>query len=129
MAKRSPPMPQLCGSTTPSVALAAMAASMADPPRASTWAPACDARVWLVATMPRSEMTMERAWERSCAGARKGNPKISSTIGSRMHSKSYQLSLVVALFLASCAPRQQAAIDPDLEREIGQIRAIDNHAH
>jgi hypothetical protein len=59
-------MPQLIGSTTPNTALAAMAASIADPPRASTSAPACDASVWLVATMPNLEITMERACERSC---------------------------------------------------------------
>jgi hypothetical protein len=41
----------------------------AEPPRASTCAPACDARVWLVATMPPPESTMLRACERSCAGA------------------------------------------------------------
>ena len=64
-------MPQLSGSTTPSTALAAMAASMADPPRASTCAPACDASVWLVATMPRSVIIIERACDRSwaCKGA------------------------------------------------------------
>src|ERR1017187_4038744 len=67
MAKRSPPMPLLSGSTTPSAALAAMAASMADPPRARICAPACEASVWLVATMPRPLMTIERACERSCA--------------------------------------------------------------
>src|SRR5579862_4542296 len=78
MPNRSPPMPQLMGSTTPSTALAAMAASMAVPPRANTWAPACDASVWLVATIPRSEMTMDRAWLRSCASA--GMASITSAI-------------------------------------------------
>ena len=57
----------LIGSTTPSAALAAIAASMAEPPRSRTWAPACEARVWLVATMPWREITMERASDRSCA--------------------------------------------------------------
>src|SRR5690349_3057998 len=56
MANRSPPIPLLIGSTTPSTALAAMAASIADPPRAS---------VWLVATLPCREITMDRAWLRS----------------------------------------------------------------
>ena len=70
-------MPQLIGSTTPSTALAAMAASMADPPRASTSAPACDASVWLVATMPNFEITMERACDRSCGET--GNLLISKT--------------------------------------------------
>src|SRR6478672_11170287 len=59
-------MPSLIGSTTPSTAFAAIAASAADPPRASTSAPACDARVWLVATIPNFEITMERACDRSC---------------------------------------------------------------
>jgi hypothetical protein len=54
------------GSTTPSTAFAAIAASIAEPPRASTSAPACDAGVWLVATMPNFEITMERACDRSC---------------------------------------------------------------
>jgi len=54
-------MPFIMGSVTPRTALAAMAASMAEPPRARTSAPACEARYWLVATMPRSVMTMERA--------------------------------------------------------------------
>src|SRR5450755_1212000 len=65
MTKRSPPMPQLIGSTTPSTAFAAMAASMAVPPRSSTCAAACDARVWLVAAIPCFEITMDRAWVRS----------------------------------------------------------------
>jgi hypothetical protein len=58
-------MPQLMGSTRPSKALAAMAASMADPPRANTWAAAWEASVWLVAAIPCLEITMDRAWERS----------------------------------------------------------------
>src|SRR5580658_1737282 len=65
MTKRSPPIPQLMGSTRPSKALAAMAASIADPPRASTWAAACEASVWLVAAIPCLEITMDRAWVRS----------------------------------------------------------------
>jgi hypothetical protein len=56
----------LIGSTTPSVALAAMAASIAEPPRARTCAPACEASVWLVATIPWREITMERASDLSC---------------------------------------------------------------
>ncbi len=67
------------GSTTLSTALAAMAASTADPPRARICAPACDANVCAVATMPRVVMTMERACERSCAfvnaGIRKSNQR------------------------------------------------------
>src|ERR1700694_5466363 len=69
MPNRSQPIPQLCGSTTPNTASAAMAASMAYPPRARTCAPACDASVWLVATIPRSEITIDRAWLRSCDSA------------------------------------------------------------
>src|SRR5512133_622518 len=36
-----------------------------------------------------------------------------------------------ATVLAGCAPSREAvtAADPDLEREIDQIKAIDNHAH
>jgi starch phosphorylase len=37
---------------TPITALAAMAASTAEPPCSNTFAPAADARVWLVATIP-----------------------------------------------------------------------------
>src|SRR5262249_6375140 len=60
MAKRSPPMPSLIGSTTPSTALAAMAASTAFPPSSSTCAPALEARTWLLATIPKRGTTMER---------------------------------------------------------------------
>src|SRR5580700_7931125 len=64
IANRSPPMPFIAGSTTPSVAFAAMAASIALPPSSKTRAPACDASVWLVATIPNFVITMERAWSR-----------------------------------------------------------------
>src|SRR6266849_6182872 len=67
MANRSPPIPLLIGSTTPSAALAAIAASIADPPRAKTCAPACEASVWLVATIPCREITIDRASDLSCA--------------------------------------------------------------
>src|SRR5579863_5468342 len=67
IAKRSPPIPSLFGSTTPSTALAAIAASIADPPRARICAPACEAKVWLVATIPWREITIERACVRSWA--------------------------------------------------------------
>src|SRR5438105_13283876 len=76
MTKRSPPMPPRSGSTTPSAALAVMAASTALPPRASTIAPACEASVWLVATIPRSDTTIDRACDRSCdkaVGASRSN--------------------------------------------------------
>src|SRR4051812_1786247 len=60
MANRSPPTPHDIGSTTPRVALAARAASMALPPLCSTARPAPAASGWLVATMPLGAMTTER---------------------------------------------------------------------
>ena len=59
-ANRSPPIPQPVGSTTPSTAFAAMAASTALPPARSTSSPACVASGWLVATMPFFASTSER---------------------------------------------------------------------
>src|SRR5271168_1929668 len=67
MAKRSPPMPFIMGATTPIMALVAMAASTALPPCSRTCTPACAASGDSAATMPFLEMTMERAWPRSCA--------------------------------------------------------------
>src|SRR5271155_4136396 len=67
MANRSPPMPFIMGSVTPRTAFAAIAASTAEPPRASTCAPATEACTWLVATMPYLVTTIERALERSRA--------------------------------------------------------------
>src|SRR5579872_1851016 len=67
MAKRSPPMPFIMGSETLRTALAAMAASTAEPPCSSTRAPACEAWTQAVATMPYCEETTERPYERSCA--------------------------------------------------------------
>src|SRR5271170_1161969 len=67
MAKRSPPMPFIMGSTTPIMALAVMAASTALPPFSRTRTPAWAARGDSAATIPFLEMTMERDWERSCA--------------------------------------------------------------
>src|SRR5262252_6828249 len=46
-----------------------------------------------------------------------------------MQPKSYQLGCIAVLFAAACGPRPQAVVDDGLEREIAQIRAIDNHAH
>ena len=43
--EQSPPMPSIIGSTKPSTAFAAIAASTADPPRARICAAACDASV------------------------------------------------------------------------------------
>src|SRR4051812_4601201 len=37
--------------------------------------------------------------------------------------------LAPLLFLAGCRSQREAAADPDLEREIDEIRAVDNHAH
>src|SRR5579883_737827 len=68
MANRSPPMPHIIGSTTPKTRLAAIAASTADPPRASVCAPATAASVWLAATMPLCEITIDRACDRFAAG-------------------------------------------------------------
>src|ERR1051326_2773425 len=149
IAKRSPPMPLLSGSTTPSVALAAMAASMADPPRARICAPACDASVWLVEMIPRSEITSERACVRSCAFAAIGNISNDRNLRYRMKPKSYQfvdsprvrerarktllaknrLATALMLALSSCGPAREAAVDPALDAEIQKIRAIDHHAH
>jgi hypothetical protein len=53
-------MPSIIGSTTPSTAFAAMAASTAEPPLARICAPACDASVWLVAAMPCCVITIDR---------------------------------------------------------------------
>src|SRR5690348_11247989 len=64
MANRSPPTPFIIGSITPSAALAAIAASTAEPPLASTAAPACDATVWLVATIPYWVSVIENACSR-----------------------------------------------------------------
>src|SRR5262245_12467419 len=60
IANRSPPMPFDCGSTTPSTALVAIAASTAFPPRSSTRTPACAASGSLAATMPYFVVTPER---------------------------------------------------------------------
>src|SRR3954470_4379897 len=70
MAKRSPPIPFMSGSITPRAALAAIAASTAEPPRPRISAPAWDARTWLVATIPYLLMTMLRALGRSWDAAR-----------------------------------------------------------
>src|SRR5262249_44614892 len=58
--KRSPPSPVIKGSLTPNTALEAMAASTAVPPFARICAPAAEARVWLVATIPFWLMTFDR---------------------------------------------------------------------
>ena len=53
-------MPFIIGSVRPSTAFAAIAASTALPPAASTCAPALDASGWLVATMPSFVAIIER---------------------------------------------------------------------
>lgn len=52
MANMSPPIPVIMGSTTLSTAAAAMAASMALPPRCIVAIAAVVASGWLVAAMP-----------------------------------------------------------------------------
>ncbi len=53
-------MPHPVGSTSPSIAFKAMAASTALPPALSMSSPTCVASGWLVATMPCVPMTSER---------------------------------------------------------------------
>jgi len=60
MANMSPPGPVLPGSTSASIAAAAIAASAAVPPLRGTCWPACAASGWLVATMPWRATTSER---------------------------------------------------------------------
>src|SRR5881227_3424105 len=60
MAKRSPPIPFETGSIKPSVALAAIAASTALPPRFKMSIPTCVARGTLVQTIPCRARTSER---------------------------------------------------------------------
>ena len=64
MANRSPPIPFIIGATTPITALAAIAASTACPPRASTIAPACAASGLSAATIPLVEIAIDRACQR-----------------------------------------------------------------
>ncbi len=67
MANKSPPMPFIIGATTPIAALTAIAASTAFPPRSRILTPACAANGDSAATIPLREITIERAWDRSCA--------------------------------------------------------------
>jgi hypothetical protein len=64
MANRSPPTPFIIGATTPMTALAAITASTACPPRASTTAPAWAASGFSAATTPRVDIVIERACQR-----------------------------------------------------------------
>src|ERR1700684_3759851 len=78
IAKRSPPIPFIMGSTTPMTALVATAASTALPPCASTLAPACAANGFSADTTPLRVITMERPCVRSCAPAREADTIIPS---------------------------------------------------
>ena len=60
IAKRSPPKPHDMGSTTPSTALAAMAASTALPPCCKIRIAVAVASGWLVAAIPCRAKTAER---------------------------------------------------------------------
>ena len=60
IANKSPPMPLPVGSTTPSTALPAIAASTALPPSCKTSSAVCVASGWLVATMPFCAITADR---------------------------------------------------------------------
>src|SRR5688500_6848726 len=66
MMKRSPPRPLPVGSIRPMVALAAIAASMALPPRSRICTPARAASGWLAATMPCVVATTERPTTGRC---------------------------------------------------------------
>src|SRR5438034_9522089 len=65
-ANKSPPIPFIIGSTTPIMAFVAMAASTAFPPCSRMRTPACAASGDSAATIPFREITIERAWPRSC---------------------------------------------------------------
>jgi hypothetical protein len=62
MANRSPPIPQPVGSIRPRAALAAMAASIALPPRCSVSSAIWVASGWLVAAMPWRAITSDCGW-------------------------------------------------------------------
>src|SRR5262245_17423944 len=85
--------------------------------------------------MPRSEMTIDRAWDRSCEFA-VGNIRNDRNSRYRMKPESYQFRMLfasVAMALlglgAACNSAREATIDPALNAEIQKIRAIDHHAH
>jgi hypothetical protein len=58
--KQSPPIPVMAGSTTPSTAAAAIAASIAVPPASSIWIAVRVARGWAVAAAASPATTTER---------------------------------------------------------------------
>ena len=62
-------MPFISGSTRPITAFAAIAASMALPPRSRTWTPARAASGWLAATIPYLVAIFERPGTTVYAGA------------------------------------------------------------
>src|SRR5215475_8971034 len=104
-------MPSDMGSTTPSTALAAMAASIALPPISKTRAPAAEASVWLVATIPNFVSTMERACQRpadasASSWAASGRWNMRGSTSGRYRRK--RLSVVIG---ASAFPRLSAAED------------------
>ena len=60
IANKSPPTPFMFGSTKPSMALTATAASTALPPALRMSIPTCAASGWLAATMPVGAMVSDR---------------------------------------------------------------------
>src|SRR5262245_34970833 len=84
--------------------------------------------------MPRSEMTIERACERSWGNAAIGNISNGIRPSNRMKPKSYQFRHALSLWTAAgllggCSMQPHGDIDARLDSEIQQIRAIDHHAH
>ncbi len=61
-------MPQLIGSVSPIMALVAMAASAALPPRLRISTPTSAATGWLAATIPCLATVTERLWFETLAG-------------------------------------------------------------
>src|SRR6186713_489197 len=74
MANRSPPTPLPVGSINPIVALAAIAASTAVPPRLRTSSATWLTSGWLVAAMPCVAMTSERVGTSEPLGREPANP-------------------------------------------------------
>lgn len=104
--KPPPPIPELCGSTTPSASIVAMAASVADPPSRSIAAPASAARGSAAETAPPccGATGAERAAR--CAGrAPTGVARItgasvarsSERIGPKVISAGYSLPIASAM--------------------------------
>ena len=70
-------MPVIDGSTTASTAAAVTAASIALPPSCSTFSPADEARLWLVAIMPLRASATDRVAYGLAAGRSPGRGKVS----------------------------------------------------